>query len=215
MNQRIVKICGITTPESAVACLDAGADIIGLVHYPPSPRHVDVKHIRDIIDAVESNCSTALRIALVVVDQLPDEIDSRITYLQAYGELSASQRKRRDLPPRRIHVAKDHKTSERFFKNETPMELGLMPLYCLELSTGNMPGGNGAVWDWSIARRFCEKLPALLAGGITPENVAEVIQRANPYGIDVSSGVESALGIKDLDKVRRLIDIVRHSEGRD
>lgn len=71
-----------------------------------------------------------------------------------------------------------------------------------------MPGGNGAAWEWSVTKPFCERFPTFIAGGITPENVAEVVRLAHPYGIDVSSGVESAPGVKDIDKVRRLIENV-------
>jgi phosphoribosylanthranilate isomerase len=72
-----------------------------------------------------------------------------------------------------------------------------------------LPGGNGAAWDWSAARPFCERYPTFIAGGVTPKNVVDVIQSANPFGIDVSSGVESSLGVKDMDKVKRLIEQVR------
>ena len=74
-----------------------------------------------------------------------------------------------------------------------------------------MPGGNGAAWDWSLAKPFCELLPTLIAGGITPENVAEIIRQINPCGIDVSSGVESSPGVKDIDKVKRLTDAVHQA----
>jgi phosphoribosylanthranilate isomerase len=82
------------------------------------------------------------------------------------------------------------------------------------MSTGLLPGGNGAAWDWSMARPFCERFPTFIAGGITPENIADVIRFANPYGIDVSSGVESSPGVKDMDKVKRLIENVRTLEVR-
>ena len=74
-----------------------------------------------------------------------------------------------------------------------------------------MPGGNGIAWDWSIAWPFCERYPTLIAGGVTPENVAEVIRLANPDGIDVSSGVESSPGVKDIDKVKQLIENVHQA----
>jgi len=85
------------------------------------------------------------------------------------------------------------------------------PLYALEISSGPLPGGNGIAWDWSLARPFCERYPTLLAGGITPENVAEAIRLARPCGIDVSSGVESSPGVKDIDKVKRLIENVHQT----
>jgi indole-3-glycerol phosphate synthase/phosphoribosylanthranilate isomerase len=215
---RFIKICGITTPEMAIACLESGADAIGLVYYPPSPRHVDAVQMREILDAVESTISSPFyRAVLVVVDQLPEIIDPRITYIQTYSDIPSSEKKRHEIfhhgvheiSYRQIHVVKDDETFQRFM--ETPDEVEYVPLCALEMSQGIMPGGNGAAWDWSIAKPFCEKFPTLIAGGITPENVADVIRLTRPWGIDVSSGVESSPGVKDLDKVRRLIDAVRCS----
>jgi phosphoribosylanthranilate isomerase len=192
----LTKICGVTTPEMAIACLEAGADMMGLVHYPPSPRHVGVEMIREILDAVE-HAGLMQSAVLVVVDQLPNEIDPRFGYVQPYGEIQDT------IPIQTIRVIKDSETFARLL--ESPPQKGL---FALEMSKGILPGGNGAAWDWSIAKPFCERHLTLIAGGITPENVAEVIRQANPYGIDVSSGVESAPGVKDIDKVKRLIENV-------
>ena len=210
-----VKICGITTLETAIACFEAGASMIGLVHYPPSPRYVDAAQMIKILDAVEPFLSHASRdVALVVVDQLPEEIDSRITYLQAYGNIEPDALDRDDLPPNVIPVIKDKETIDQLCgscatKSCKCSHSSASPsYYCLEISQGTLPGGNGAAWDWSIAKPFCERLPTLIAGGITPENVADVIRLASPCGIDVSSGVESSPGVKDMDKVRQLIENV-------
>ena len=199
-----VKICGVTSPETAIACIEAGAAIIGLVHYPPSPRHVDVAKIREILDAVSPFKKHGHEAALVVVDKLPNkEIVSCFDWIQPYGTIP------HDVPldPNQIiHVVKDFATFTHLLELPRTTEGG--PLHALEMSKGILPGGNGAVWDWSIARPFCERYPTLIAGGITPENVADVIRLANPFGIDVSSGVESSPGVKDMDKVKRLIENV-------
>lgn len=199
----LIKICGITTPEIATACFEAGADMIGLVHYPPSPRHVDEARIREILDAVEPFRKSGRRIVLVVVGQLPNEFDSRIDLIQSNGT------ERRDIPFHQICVVKDRDTFDRLLQSSTESESPV--LYALEMSSGILPGGNGTVWDWSLARPFCTRYPTLLAGGITPKNAIEAIELAKPHGIDVSSGVESAPGIKDLDKIRRLIETIRCS----
>ena len=229
-----VKICGITTPETAIACFEAGASMIGLVHYPPSPRHVDVAQIRAILDAVEPFLlHIGLEAVLVVVDRLPEEIDERLHYLQVYGNIPPDELQRKDIPPCSIQVINDDETITRLcnscikkscatgltfeslYFGTTPLleefschDRGA-PLYCcLEMSHGMLPGGNGAAWDWSIAKPFCKRFPTFIAGGVTPENVADVIRSATPYGIDVSSGVESSPGVKDMDKVKRLIENV-------
>jgi len=193
----LIKICGVTTPETATACLEAGADMIGLVYYPPSPRHVGVASMREILDALRPHNG---RSVLVVVDQLPEsEMVSQFTLLQSYGTV------RHDVSISPMRVVKDIETFTRLLESPIRTE----DYHVLEMSEGKLPGGNGAAWDWERARPFCERYPTLIAGGITPENVADVIRLANPYGIDVSSGVESAPGIKDMGKVKRLIENVR------
>ena len=200
----LIKICGITTPETAIACFEAGADMIGLVYYQPSPRHIAVAQMSEILDAVEPFKKNKHQTALVVVDQLPDkDVVSRFDYIQPYGIM------RSDIPIKRIHVVKDYETFTRLL--EAPITSGTIHLHALEMSEGRLPGGNGAAWDWSLARPFCERYPTLIAGGITPNNVAEVIRLANPAGIDVSSGVESAPGVKDISKVKRLIENVHQA----
>jgi len=190
-----IKICGITAPETAIACCNAGAFMIGLVYYPPSPRHVSETQISEILDTLEERG----RSVLVVVDQLPDaDIVSRFHFVQVYGNIQ------NDVSIPLIHVIKDRQTFTQIL--ESPLEANIPPYYCLEMSHGLLPGGNGAAWDWSVARPFCERFPTFIAGGITPENVADVIRFAHPYCIDVSSGVESAPGVKDMDKVKRLIE---------
>ncbi len=201
----LIKICGITSPNTAVACLEAGADMIGLVYYPPSPRHVDETKIREILDAVEPFRERGKKAVLVVVDQLPNEIDSRMDFIQSYGNECSNI----SIP--KIHVVKERTifdASLATIPNGPSAPTESTPLYCLEMSSGILPGGNGAAWDWSLARPFCAHYPTLLAGGITPENVREAIRLAQPYGIDVSSGVESAPGIKDIDEIKRLIENV-------
>jgi phosphoribosylanthranilate isomerase len=204
----LIKICGITTPEDAIACFKAGADMIGLVHYPPSPRHVDATEICEIVNAVRGRQKgPPMHIALVVVDQypkLPHATHQLIRYLQNYGD---KKLKCSDPFQSPIHVVKDYDMFTRLLDSTPPQA----EYYCLEMSKGTLPGGNGAAWDWSVARPFCERYQTLIAGGITPDNVAEVIRQANPYGIDVSSGVESSPGVKDIDKVNRLMDAVRQA----
>ena len=170
--------------------------MIGLVYYLPSPRHVGVAKMYEILNTVEPFQQSGRKTVLVVVDQLPDaSIVSRFDFVQAYGI------KPFGIPAvRQICVVKD---------NSTFFDAVEFPLYTLEITEGKLPGGNGIPWDWSVAKTFCERYPTLIAGGITTENVADVIRQAHPFGIDVSSGVESSPGVKDMDKVKRLIENAR------
>ncbi|MDR0704619.1 MAG: phosphoribosylanthranilate isomerase [Planctomycetaceae bacterium] len=196
-----IKICGITTPEMAQRCFEVGADMIGLIYYPPSPRHVDVSKIREILDAAEPFRQQERQTVLVVVDSLPDEIDSRIDFVQLHGSISG------EFSAKRIQVIKDGQTRDRLL-HESATKILQDSLYLLEMSRGFLPGGNGVSWNWSEAREFCKRFPTFLAGGITPENVLDAITQAEPYGIDVSSGVEFSPGVKNFNKVQQLIEKV-------
>jgi phosphoribosylanthranilate isomerase len=101
-------------------------------------------------------------------------------------------------------VIKDCRTRDRLL-NESATTILDDSFYLLEMSQGFLPGGNGMGWDWSEAREFCKRFPTFLAGGITPDNVLDAMTQAEPYGIDVSSGVEISPGVKDFDKVQQLI----------
>ena len=205
----LIKICGITSPDTAIACFEAGADMIGLVYYPPSPRHIDETKINEILDATTPFRQKMGRAILVAVDHLPSEnVTNRVDGIQIYREIQADEHKRYRFPSLMVRGVRDSATFSRFL--ETPVKHEHDRRFLLELSEGILPGGNGASWDWSRAKPFCERHTTLLAGGITPENAVDAIRQAGPYGIDVSSGVESAPGIKDMEKVRRLIENVRN-----
>ena len=213
----IIKICGITTPETAIACFELGADMIGLVHYPPSQRHLDLPALADITNAMTSFRESGKIIVLLVVEKNADKIlrildvcDRQFDFVQFYGEETERQRLEKH-----VHVlrpVRDEKTYHQLLaQNDSQIHENVVPQYVVELAPGLYPGGNGKSWNWSDAAPFCRKFPTLLAGGITPENVAEAIRLARPFGIDVSSGVESLPGVKDIDKVKRLIENVHQA----
>ncbi|MDR1384443.1 MAG: phosphoribosylanthranilate isomerase [Planctomycetaceae bacterium] len=200
----LAKICGLTTPEAAKKCLELGADMIGMIYYPPSPRHIELPQIRAILDITEPFRSLGRKTVLVVVNTLPEEIDSRIDFVQLHGSLQETDK----IPCRTIRVIKNYAAFQEQL-NKTPSahrsESPNAPQFLLEMSSGILPGGNGAAWDWSMAKPFCKKFPTILAGGVTPKNVRNAIAQAKPLGIDVSSGVEISPGVKDFDKVRQLL----------
>ena len=213
-----IKICGITSPETAVACFELGADMIGLVHYPPSSRHLDVPRLANITRAITPYRESGKMIVLLVVGKneqetlhILDACHRQMDYVQFYGNEMEADRLENHV--RVLRPVRDETTCNRLLAQDiTPFQENNVPRYILELSQGQLPGGNGLCWNWSDAEPFCRKFPTLLAGGITPDNVREAIRLARPCGIDVSSGVESSPGVKDIDKVKRLIENI-HGEG--
>ncbi len=214
----MIKICGITSVNNAVQCFEAGADMIGLVQYPPSPRHLELTKLAEIVRAVSPFRESGKEIVLLVVDQnaqetlrILDACDRQFDFVQFYGDETEAKRLEehiRVLRPIRNEALYNQLLSQ----NDSRHQESDMPRYVLELTQGKLPGGNGASWDWSKAKPFCEKFPTLLAGGITPENVVDAMRFARPFGVDLSSGVETSPGAKNIDLVRRLVDTVRSVE---
>jgi phosphoribosylanthranilate isomerase len=195
-----VKICGLTSPADARAAADAGADLIGLMFYERSPRCVPLETAAQIAAALPP---FVVRVGVFVN---PTEAAAReaiarcgLNLLQFHGE----------EPPgfcTRFGVM-----SMKAFRIRDAESLTLLPAYptdawLLDAFTPDQRGGTGAKFDWALARE-AQKFgrPIFLAGGLTPENVAEAVRQVQPFGVDVSSGVESSPGRKDAAKMRAFI----------
>ena len=202
MSERArVKICGVRRPEDAALAADLGARFIGCVLAADSPRRIAVEEVALIRDAVGGRAD----IVLVFRDQSADEIVAAceatgVARVQAHG---AGRAALDDLCERglRVHRVFAVETGARVLPAIDPDPVADCPAV---LDVGR--GGSGRTFDWSILAAGCP--PAtLIAGGITPDNVAQLLEH-QPFGIDVSSGVESGPGEKDPSRVRRLFEVV-------
>jgi indole-3-glycerol phosphate synthase / phosphoribosylanthranilate isomerase len=202
-----VKICGITSVEDARAAVAAGADAIGLVFWPRSPRAVDVATARAIAAVLPP---FVLRVGVFV--DAPEEEMRRIAdevgldLVQLHGDETPEAVAR---APRR--AVKAIRVGPGFRPEEALRYGGAAAALLLDTRlNGGAPGGTGQAFDWSLVRPVREGTSfLLLAGGLTPENVRQAIAQVRPDGVDVSSGVESAPGRKDPAKVRAFVDAVR------
>lgn len=194
------KICGITRVEDALAAAAAGADAIGLVFYAKSPRAVSVEQARQIIAALPPFVTTVG----LFVDAGRDELRQILAQvpldlLQFHGDESAEQCEGHGRPYiKALRVRGGDDVAAQVARY--PGAVGVL----LDTFVEGVPGGTGLAFDWSLVPAGLAK-PVILAGGLTPENVAAAIARVRPYAVDVSGGVESAKGIKDADKVRAFI----------
>ena len=192
-----LKICGLTTPEDARFCAEAGAAALGAVFYPPSPRNVsseraaevfadvppDVARVGVFVDATAADILRAARIAGLGVVQLHGaEPPALAAELLAAGLRVLKVLRGGDLAAE----AARYPDGTRFL---------------VECGRGALPGGNGAAWDWSAARTL-SPLPFALAGGLSPDNLPAAAAASGACFFDLSSSVESAPGRKDRDKVR-------------
>jgi len=203
-----VKICGFTRADEAAAAAQLGVAAIGLVFYPPSPRYVTVEQAAGICARLpEPVCAVG-----VFVDVAFDEIMQMVRRcalkgVQLHGkeppELGERLLQEGLVVIRGLYVNKDPSIQQ---ANLYPASA-----YLIEYARGPLPGGNALAWDWSAAVGVSREKPLMLAGGLNPDNVAQAIQAASPDAVDVSSGVESAPGRKDIAKIKRFMDAVRET----
>jgi phosphoribosylanthranilate isomerase len=201
-----VKICGLTSAAQAEQCLRLGADAVGCVFYPPSPRHVSDETAAAICRAVSPD---AIPVG-VFVDEGFDAVMRKV----ATCGLGAVQLHGREAPElvRRLRGEGVRVIKALFFGGRPePETAGRYPAdaFLVECAKGPLPGGNAMQWDWASARPLGAVHPVILAGGLSPGNVAEAIAAARPSAVDVSSGVEASPGKKDLGKVAAFVDAVR------
>jgi phosphoribosylanthranilate isomerase len=200
-----VKICGLTRVDEAVACADLGADAIGLVFYPPSPRHVSLAQAGEI--------AAALPAAVTKVGVFVNEPAVHILKTARMVGLTAVQLHGAETPALVADLkAAGLKVIKALFTAKAP-GLALADTFkadavLFEQGAGRLPGGNAETWDYGLARRQALGPPLILAGGLNPNNVETAIAKAKPDAIDLSSGVEAKPGRKQIEKVKRLMAAV-------
>jgi phosphoribosylanthranilate isomerase len=204
-----VKICGITRPGDARAAADAGADAIGLVFYPPSPRFLSVDRALEIRDALPPFVQTVALFVNPDAAQVAQVIGRvRPAMLQFHGEETPRFCDEFGLPYIKACRIKSGESSKvdllEYLRPFSRAAAWLLDSHVEEY------GGVGESFDWSLAPAVRER-PLVLSGGLAPGNVAEAIRRVRPWGVDVSSGVESAKGIKDAVKIAAFVAEVRNA----
>ncbi len=206
-----LKICGMTNSDDALAAIDAGADYLGFNFYPKSPRYISPKACAHIISNLRSPVTTVG----IFVNADPADVaavldDCGLDLAQLHGD---------ETP--------EHLTAlwGRAFKAFRGAADGvdyaafarISPGYPSLLIDAHMPnayGGTGRTADWEAARSIAAQFPIFLAGGLTPENVANAVERVNPWGVDVASGVEAAPRRKDYRKMKAFVRAARGAEAR-
>ena len=209
MPEPEIKICGLSTPEAVDAAVAARATHIGLVHYPPSPRHVTLEQGA----ALRARIPREVKVVLLLVNE------------QAQPTALALQAVRPDVV--QFHGAETPEWLA-LIRQNTPLEIwkaiGVSGTDNLERAqrykdaahrllydapAKKLPGGSGLTFDWSLLSTFRHAMPWGLAGGLSPENVAEAIRVTGAQLVDTSSGVESAPGVKDMDKIAAFCQAAR------
>lgn len=211
----LVKICGLSTPETLDVALDAGADMVGFVFFARSPRNISFQTAHELSARVKER---AEKVALTV--DADDEMLTNIVealhpdMLQLHGSEAPARvsaiRQRFGLPVMKV------------LPIESKADLSAVPLYANIADRllfdaraprhATRPGGLGTPFDWHLLENLDLSIPFMLSGGLDAENVAEALRITRAPGVDVSSGVESAPGVKDPDKIRAFIRAARSAK---
>jgi phosphoribosylanthranilate isomerase len=211
----IVKICGLSTRETLDVALEAGAEMVGFVFFPPSPRHLSLETARELGNAAKRR---AAKVALTVdVDDLTlaNIVDAlQPDLLQLHGRETVARlrdiKQKFGLPVMKAIAV------------ETAADLAALSGYAgvadrilfdaRAPKEATRPGGLGAVFDWHVLEKLDLRLPFMVSGGLTAENVAEAVRVTRAGGVDISSGVERAPGVKDPEMIRAFIRAARAAE---
>ena len=207
MSKLWIKICGITQNSDAIAAVGSGADAIGLVFYVASPRAVTKDKVEEITDGIVGNS----QVVGLFVDAKAEEVNAvletnRIDLLQFHGSESAQYCESFGFPYMKAFLVSADNYREQNFASYDSAQMILLDSY-----SEQKLGGTGNVFDWEIGRKIQSETGKNigLAGGLNPDNVKTAIEQINPFGVDVSTGVEQDHGIKDLNKVSAFIEGAR------
>jgi phosphoribosylanthranilate isomerase len=211
----LVNICGLSTPETLDVALEAGADMVGFVFFAPSPRNVSLHTARELGARVKGR---AEKVALTV-----DADDALLASIVDVLQPDMLQLHGSETPAR---VSAIHQRFSipvmKVLPVETKADLGAIPLYTRVADRllfdarapkgATRPGGLGKPFDWHLLDNLHPSIPFMLSGGLDPANVAEALRITRAPGVDVSSGVESAPGVKDGEKIRAFIRAAREAK---
>ena len=211
-----VKICGIGRAEHALAAAGAGADFIGLV-FAQSKRQVDTKRASEIVKAVKGlerppqTVGVFVNLPAIEVERTAEQCD--LDRVQLSGDEPWDYIRDIALPVIKAVRVKGGQSGRDILaelsRGERYMDDDFICL--LDCAVGGSYGGSGQAFDWAVAHEAAGSYPLIVAGGLSPHNVGQAIRLAAPWGVDVSSGVESR-GKKDIDKIKSFIDAVRAAD---
>ncbi|MDW3095157.1 MAG: phosphoribosylanthranilate isomerase [Gammaproteobacteria bacterium] len=207
MARTRIKFCGITRPEDLDVAQDLGIDAVGLVFCPTSPRSIDVQHACTLID----RCGPFITSVGLFMNQDAGTINSllgeiQLDMLQFHGDEPEQFCASFGLPYlKSVAMGGDHQAMSEL---DYPSASALL----LDSNEVGQPGGSGKQFNWENIPTI--QKPIILAGGLSSENVAAAIKQVRPYAVDVSSGIESAKGIKDINKMNDFVSSVREADER-
>ncbi len=210
MARTVIKICGLTRAEDGLAAIGAGADWLGLVRWPGSPRFRPFKACVEMVVRLRAEAPRPFEVIGVYVNPeestLRDEIERLgLDRVQFHGEESPQRVGGCPLP-----AIKTVKVGSAGFHPSPEDYPGLLLL--TDTAEASSPGGTGQSYDPGLLAELVRRRKVIVAGGLKPDNVGEVVRRLRPFGVDVASGVEAAPGLKDPERLKRFVQAIRQAE---
>ena len=200
----LIKVCGLSTPEAIAAAAEAGASHVGLVHFEPSPRHVGLEDAARLRQGVPAGVKAVLLLVNADIETTGRAIEQvQPDVVQFHGKETPQWvglvREKTGLEVWKALGVRSADTLARSVRYEGAVDRLLFD--APPPSAGVLPGGNGALFDWTLLKDHDHRIAWGLAGGLDPDNVAEAIRTTGAPMVDASSGLESAPGVKDVDKI--------------
>jgi len=201
----IIKICGIKTLKDALAAIEAGADYLGFNFYPKSVRFIEKSACAEIASVLRREHPHIKLVGIFVnstVEEIKETLQAcQLDLAQLHGDETPEMFAQ--LTPHAFRAFRGIPESNAGYERDEA------PAMLIDAAVKGVYGGSGVTADWSAAAELAKKYLLLLAGGLTPENVADAVRQVQPWGVDVASGVESAPGKKDAEKMSAFVKAVR------
>ncbi|MCH2207513.1 MAG: phosphoribosylanthranilate isomerase [Lentisphaerales bacterium] len=207
INKPFLKICGITRKEDLQVVVDSGAEAVGFIAFPKSPRYIAPEALKVLLTTADT--SKILKVGVFVnasKEEIESYLDAGIDIIQLHGDETAEFAQSLNAPVWRALRLKESSQIEEY--KDFPCEKFLVDSY---VKGAEIPGGTGHLGDWSLAKGFIESVDkdVLLAGGLKASNLGDALNQVSPFGFDLSSGVEVSPGIKSAEKVAELITVLK------
>lgn len=198
-----VKVCGITNLEDALLAVESGADAVGFIFYEKSPRYISLK----AASRISKELPPFVTVVGVFVNESPDKVNTAIKEagldcVQFHGDETPEA-----CEAAGAKVIKAFRIKDR--KDINAIRNYYVSAYLLDTYKEGVPGGTGETFNWEIASEAKKMGRIILSGGLNPDNIADAVRQVEPYGVDVSSGVEIKPGKKDPEKVKRFIELAK------
>ncbi len=206
MSKSRIKICGITSLADARFCAGAGTDYLGFIQYEQSPRYIAPSEAKEIIEWLHGPESVG-----VFVNETADVIneivsDTGFHVAQVHGEMSAKEIAEIECKSIRALAVAPATTGDEL-RRQMDAYMDAVDYFLLDTAKAGMHGGTGETFNWDVAQQLTASYPVFIAGGLNAAIIGDVINKLHPFGIDLSSSVESSPGVKDFDKLTNLFDV--------